>query len=117
MNIQELAEIVKSNFKKLTESDIIGRIMLLSGRNLERSLKGYGMLRSEGLLNDFVEPTTDGKFLLMLEKYPNLHELIDRMDFVPQKMEVKAGVKPSGYKAPERTDPKKVIDALNLRPF
>ncbi len=117
MTFDELALRVKSNFKRLTESDIVGRIMLLSGRNLERSLNGYVMMREKGMLDSFVDPQTDGKFTAMLNKYPNLAELIERLDCVPGKMEIKTAPKPAGYVTPERTDLKKLIEGLKLPDF
>lgn len=111
---------VRSNFKKLTESDIVGRIMLLAGKNLENAVKGYELLRSEGRLDNFVEPQTDGKFLAMLEKYPNLKEMIDRLDMVPGKMEHKVEVKilPDPKVQPVKpTDIKNLIERLNLPEF
>jgi hypothetical protein len=111
---------IRSNFKKLTESDIVGRIMLLSNKKLDDAVKGYQLLRSEGRLDNFVDPQTDGKFLAMLEKYPNLKELIERIDAVPGKMEHKIEVKilPDPKVQPVKaTNLKNLIDRLNLPDF
>lgn len=117
---KEMAMMIRSSFKRLTESDIVGRIMLLSGRNLEGAIKGYELLRSEGRLDNFVEPKTDGKFIAMLEKYPNLQELIERLDLVPGKMEHKVEVRITvdpKIQQIKATDLKKLIDSLKLPDF
>lgn len=114
MNLEGLAKIVRSNFKKLTESEIVGRIMLLSGRDLERSLKGYEMMKAQSMLVKFVNPTTDGKFVAMLERYPNLIELIDRFECIPQKMTL---VEVGSFEPPKKLGQQKVVDVLKLEDF
>ncbi len=114
MNLNSLALIVRSNFKRLTESEIVGRIMLVANRNLERSLKGYQMLKAEKHLTGFIEPKTDGKFIAMLEKYPALSDLIERLDCVPGKMEITAAKIPAEFRAPEKLTPDLVRNALKL---
>lgn len=114
MNLEQLAKVVRSNFKKLTESEIVGRIILLSGRGLSRSLKGYELMKDQGMLSKFVDPATDGKFVAMLERYPDLAELIDRMECIPQKMTI---VEVGRFEPPKKLDSKKVVEALKLEDF
>lgn len=108
--IAELAQVVKSNFKQLTESEIVGRVMIMTGRNLERSMKGYRMMRDEKHLEGFIEPKTDGAFEKLVAKYPNVAELINATDAIPGKIEIRE---------PELiaiipTDVKRLLERLDL---
>lgn len=103
MNLNELAQIVKSDFTRLQEGEIVGRIVLISGRNVSRSLTGYKMLREQKLIpEDFVEKETDGALQRMIEKNPAVLELLDRLDCIPGKMKVgpkpEPAVEPITYK-------------------
>jgi len=86
MKLQELADAVKSNYTRLQESEIVGRIMVLSGRNFSRSMAGMEMLKNEGLIENFVDENTVGKLQKMIQKNPAMAELCDALDLVPGKM-------------------------------
>jgi hypothetical protein len=86
MNLEALATAVKSNFKTLQESEIIGRIMILSGRNIKRSITGYEMLVAQKMLPDgFIEPESRGIIFRMIKKFPTTLELMERLDMIPGK--------------------------------
>lgn len=81
--LRELSVIVKSNFKSLQESQIIGRITITSGRTVTNSIKGYKLMRAHGFLPaEFVEKETDGVVLRMIERNPLVLELMDRLGCV-----------------------------------
>lgn len=87
MNLQTLAHAVKSTFTQLQETEIIGRIMIISGRNFERSVKGFELLIAEKLIEEsFIEPTTRGKFMALLNRNPNVKTLIQHFDCIPGKI-------------------------------
>jgi len=84
--LKNLADMVRSNYKRLTESEIIGRIMLVSGRDIHKSLTGYRILTKKGYLSGLCDPKTEGKFLEMIGKNPVLMDLFTRLECVPGKM-------------------------------
>jgi hypothetical protein len=107
MNTQQLANAVKSNYIRLQESEIVGRIIILSGRSFSRSLKGLEVLKQEGKLDGFIEPETAGKMAKMLENNPLLAEMFDKLDLVPGKTIIHTEVKPA---KPTKT----ITEKLNL---
>jgi hypothetical protein len=112
--LKNLAIQVRSDFKTLQESEIIGRIILITGVDLNRALRGYDMLSDEGLLVGLVDRSTAGKFRGLLAKFPNLLTLCDSLQLVPQKITL---LPYSGFMPPKRQDPKAIIAALNLPQF
>lgn len=87
MNLETLSQAIKSNFTQLQESEIIGRIMIISGRDFERSVKGYELLIAQKLLPEtFVEPETKGKFFALLDARPHVRLLFQRLDCIPGKL-------------------------------
>lgn len=88
MTLQVLAQHVMSDFKKLQEFEIVGRIMLFSNRKFAASLNGLRMLREQNLIPDsFIDQKTAGIMQRMLECNPNLVELVDRFDLMPKRLE------------------------------
>lgn len=87
MTLQTLAQAVRSNFKTLQEGEIIGRIMLFSGKNFSRSLTGYKLLIEQKLIpNEFIEKKTRGLLFKMLDQNPVITSLFDQLDVMPGKM-------------------------------
>ena len=87
MNLETLAIAVKSNFTQLQESEIVGRIMIISGRNFERSLKGFELLIAQNLIEEgFIEQTTRGKFITLINRNPTVKALLEKFDAIPGKM-------------------------------
>lgn len=84
MTLETLAIALKSNFATLQESEIVGRIMIISGRSFSRSLKGYELMRAQNLIEDnFIDPKTKGKFLDLLKRYPLAAEVFEKFDCIP----------------------------------
>jgi hypothetical protein len=89
MTLDELANAVKSNFQTLQESEIIGRIMIISGRSFDRSVKGYQMLIEKNLIpENFIDPETKGIFFELLKAKPGVKTIIDKFDCIPGKMKL-----------------------------
>lgn len=87
--MKNLAVAVMSNFQDLDESEVVGRVMLLSGRNFKRCSEGYLLLIGGGFIPEsFIRPETRGKFLSWIAERPALAELFDRLDLVPGKMTI-----------------------------
>lgn len=85
MNLETLATAVKSNFKTLQEGEIIGRIMIISGRNFTRSVQGYKLLCENKMLPEgFIQ--FPGVWLRLIDRNPALAYLMDRLDGIPGKM-------------------------------
>jgi hypothetical protein len=83
--LEDLGQTVKSNFKRLDESEIIGRI-ILTGRTIDNAITGYKLLRSENVIGkEFVTPGTEGVLERMIARNPNVALLIDRLECVPRK--------------------------------
>lgn len=97
--LEDLAKGVISNFKHLHESEAIGRVMLLTSKNLESSKKGLSLIREENLLPPgFINADTDGAIAKLEEAYPHLADLMKRLDVVPGKTEK---VKFPGFEKPK----------------
>lgn len=82
--LTHLANVVKSDFKRLDDATIIGRIMLFSGRDFNRSNAGYQLLKDKKLIEEsFITQATNGSLSKMISKNAAIAELIDRLDLVP----------------------------------
>lgn len=115
MNLQQLAEIVRSDYRSLQPSEIVGRIILITGRSFSQAQKGYEMMKAEGLFDGFIDIYTIDMFAEMLERNPNLIEAADRLGLIPP-MATKKYPKPV-YRPPIRSNRDKMINDLNLPEF
>lgn len=85
MNLENLAIAVKSNFKTLQEGEIIGRIMIISGRSFTRSMQGYKILVEKKMLPEgFIQFA--GAWERLIQINPVIAEMMDRLDGLPGKM-------------------------------
>jgi hypothetical protein len=112
MDLNELAKVVKSNYEKLQESEIVGRIAVLSGRSFERSVKGLEVLKNEGLIENFVDPETEGKLGKLLANNPLINELCEKLDLIPGK--TISDQKPKKSKKAKKYTIEKLKKNLNL---
>lgn len=114
MNLETLAKAVKSNFTQLQESEIVGRIMIISGRDFERSLKGYEMLIDQKLLGEnFVEPTSKGRFVAWLNRNPSVKDLFKMLDCIPGKMDL-TEPQQIAFLPPPKLSEKEILDRLKF---
>lgn len=96
--LQTLAGQVRSNFKKLDEPQIIGRIMIISRAPFSRACKAYGMMVAESMFDKFVSRDGYGSIARMIEKNPALLEAFERLDLIPTGCEV---MKWQGWERPK----------------
>lgn len=118
-SLEDLAQVVKSNYAKLQESQIVGRICLTSGRNVSSSLNGYKLMRQEGFIPDsFVEKDTAGVIDRLISKNPAILELMDRLGCVPMKTtKIRQDPRSPIYAAPRLREISEVIAGLKIAQF
>jgi hypothetical protein len=110
MNLETLALAVRSNFKTLQEGEIIGRIMIISGRSFTRSFQGYKLLCEKQMFPEgFISHS--GYWEKMLKMLPNVSLLMDRFDLVPGKM---TELEYQGFQRPVPMTREEAIAKLNL---
>ena len=114
MNMQGLAQAVKSNYKKLDESEVVGRIMLITGKTFTASLKGTKMLQEQKLLGDLVPKESVGILEKMIEKNPNVLDLFERLELIPGKTN---RIPPKPFTPVPKIVTKDVVKALDLGTF
>jgi hypothetical protein len=112
--LKNLARLVRSSFPSLAESEVVGRIMLLTGKDLVSSINGYELMRSKMMLEGFVRKDTLGKFVSMIRRYPNLVEMFDAWKIIPQGMEVGEY---EGFKIPSFEKAQEIIKRMDLPAF
>jgi len=87
--LEDLAKQVKSNHKTLTEPEIIGRIMIISGRSFTQACKGYEIMIAGKLFDKFVSKDGYGALARMIDRNPAILEAFEVFDLIPQTCEVR----------------------------
>ena len=96
--IEELASQVKSSYKTLSEPEIIGRIMVISGRPFTAACKGYEIMIAGNMFDKFVSRDGYGAIARMIERNPAILDAFEILDLVPQTCEV---IKFTGWERPK----------------
>jgi len=105
MNLETLAIALKSNFTQLQESEIVGRIMIISGRSFSRSLKGFELMRAQNLIDEsFIDPKTKGLFFRHLSRHPMAAEFFEKFDCIPGKITLEPEISVEFLPPPKLTE-------------
>lgn len=115
MTLEQLAKIVRSDFKSLQPSEIVGRIMLVSNRDYLRAVTGFEIMEKNGLFDGFVDRQTVDKFELLCRINPEIITMADRLGMVPPIDTNK--IKKPLFEEPARIRVAEVVKALSLPEF
>jgi hypothetical protein len=107
--IAELASQVRSSYKTLSEPEIIGRIMVISGRSFAASCKGYEIMIAGNMFDKFVSRDGYGAIARMIERNPAILDAFEILDLVPQTCEV---MKFNGWERPKLYSAERVAIGL-----
>lgn len=101
-NLIRIAMAIRQGYNQVSESFVIGQIMLVTGRSYDKAIEGLRIMQSEKLLPpEFIDRKTEGCLERLIGNYPAMKKIFDRLDAVPARTEI---VEFQGFVRPKTVD-------------
>lgn len=88
-NLQTVANVVAMGREQVSESFIVGQVMLVTGRTYAQAIQGVKLMQSEKVFPEkLIKPETVGVLERMTQNNPAIKKFFERFDVVPGKTEL-----------------------------
>lgn len=113
MTIEQLATIVTAGKEKMTELELVQKIMTITKLPYQRCVSGYKIMRGKGLINHKVHRYTIGT-IDKLEQNEKISMIVNALDMEPTKIAVNGPI--SLCKKPSEYQPDEIIPDIKMTP-